>query len=507
MSTNRQIAKNIFFNIGVFVINTGITFFLSPYLIKTVGKEAYGFYPLISNIIGYSSIITSAIGSMVGRFITMELYKGNKEEAEGYFNSVLLANWVLSLLFCILLMIGVVYIADILTVPQNLTYAVRWIFLLSGIAMVLSLNFDLLGIGTYVKNRIDLNSKMRMAVSIANVICIVWMFSVYSPSIVYIGHASLLSTLLGVVFNCYYKKKLLPEFLIRPLKMFSFKKMKTLISAGIWNSVNQLSNVLLTHIDLLITNIFLGAAVTGDFALVKMAPNVIYTLLALLSGSFIPNFNILYAQGKSDTLLHEIKKSMRVVGVLICVPLGFLLVFADEFFSLWVPSVDSEFLYWLSFITVLPMIFGSSINPIFGVFTVTNRLRIPSIVLLFTGVITTIVIIGLLKFTNIGVWSIPIVGAIQHAARNLIFTPIYASHVLGIKWHTFFPTVLKCCMALSVVCMTALMIKVIVTNISWPTLVMKAFLLASVSMILNAYVILDKRERTFLVTKVKSIKR
>ena len=176
MSANKQIVKNLIFNIGVFIINCSISFFLSPYLIKTVGKEAYSFYPLISNIVQYSNVITTAIGSMAGRFITMELYGGRIKEAESYFNSVLLANLLLSLFFSMLTIVGVIFIAEILTVPDQLLNDVRWIFALSSIAMILSLNSELLGIGTYIKNRIDLNSLMRMFAAIANVVCIVFFF-------------------------------------------------------------------------------------------------------------------------------------------------------------------------------------------------------------------------------------------------------------------------------------------------------------------------------------------
>lgn len=501
MSANKQIAKNLIFNIGVFIINSGITFFLSPYLIRTVGKEAYSFYPLISNIVHYANIITTAIGSMAGRFITMEIYGNRIKEAEGYFNSVLLANWILSLLFSLLTFIGVLYIAEFLTVPEYLLSDVRWIFLLSSLAMIITLNSDLLGIGTYVKNRIDLNSMMRMAGAITNVSFIVVLFVWFSPSIIYIGIASLASALICILFNCYFKKKLLPELPISPISTFSLSKIRTLMSSGIWNSVNQLSNVLLTHIDLLITNIFISAAATGDFALVKMAPNLIYTLLALLSGSFIPNFNILYAQNKFEELLHEINKSMKIVGILICVPIGFLLVFADEFFQLWVPSVDSKYLFWLSFITVLPMIFGSSINPVFGVFAVTNRLKVPSLVLLFAGIINTIVIYILLKTTNLGIWSIPIVSAIQQGIRNFFFTPIYASICLKQRLLTFYPTLLKCCLALLVVCIIGICIKEIIISVNWMTLLLKASLMSFISLTFNMYVLLSKKERVFIFSK------
>ena len=72
---NKQIAKNLIYNTISFVINFVIAFFFTPYLIRVVGKEAYGFFPLVNNMIGYTSIITTAVGSMAGRFITMRIYK------------------------------------------------------------------------------------------------------------------------------------------------------------------------------------------------------------------------------------------------------------------------------------------------------------------------------------------------------------------------------------------------------------------------------------------------
>ena len=102
MNDNKQLARNMIFNAISFGINLAISFFLTPYIVKEVGREAYGFIPLVNNMIGYTSIITTAVGSMAGRFITMRLYKNDIEGASYYFNSVLVANFVLSAIFTII---------------------------------------------------------------------------------------------------------------------------------------------------------------------------------------------------------------------------------------------------------------------------------------------------------------------------------------------------------------------------------------------------------------------
>ena len=97
-SNKKQLALNLVFNTASFAINFVISFFFTPYLVKTVGKEAYSFFPLVNNIIGYSSILTAAVGSMGGRFITMSIYQNDKEGANQSFNSVWVANIFLSIL-------------------------------------------------------------------------------------------------------------------------------------------------------------------------------------------------------------------------------------------------------------------------------------------------------------------------------------------------------------------------------------------------------------------------
>ena len=124
--------------------------------------------------------------------------------------------------------------------------------------------------------------------------------------------------------------------------------------------------------------------------------------------------------------------------------------------------------------------------------------------LLATGIITTIAIILLLKFTNIGIWAIPIVGAVQHTIRNVFFTPIYATVCLNQKRTAFYPTVFKCYIALIVACMVGITIKNLIVDMSWTALVLKATLLSIISTALNSYVILNSQERAFVVYKLKS---
>ena len=95
---NKNLLINIVTSIISLATSIGISFFLTPYIVDKIGKEAYGFIGLINNLVSYISIITIALNSMAGRFITIKIHQNNEKEANEYFNSVLISNIIMALL-------------------------------------------------------------------------------------------------------------------------------------------------------------------------------------------------------------------------------------------------------------------------------------------------------------------------------------------------------------------------------------------------------------------------
>ncbi|EFI70849.1 MULTISPECIES: hypothetical protein [Segatella] len=222
-SENKQIARNLIFNIISFGVNIFISLFFTPYLIRTLGKEAYSFFPLVNNIINFNNILTAAVGSMAGRFITMKFYKNDIEGANQYFNSIWVANIVLSIFFTIVSIFAIVFIANILTVPDILLTDVRLMFVFSAAAMIIGLLTGMFGLGTFVKNRVDLQSGISVITHIVRVIAIILLFYFLSPTIVFMSLSGFISALVGMYFNLSFKKRLLPELSFSPVKYFNWK--------------------------------------------------------------------------------------------------------------------------------------------------------------------------------------------------------------------------------------------------------------------------------------------
>ena len=164
MSEKKRFFINTIAQIISFLVGLGITFFLTPFIVEKIGTDAYGFIGLASSFIGYVQLITTALNSMAGRFITISYHKGDIESARKYFSSVFLSN-LIAIAILTALSVAVIYKLEfIIAIPQNLMTDVKLLFSLSFFNFFISLLFNVYNVSTFIKNRLDLAS-IRIIVS------------------------------------------------------------------------------------------------------------------------------------------------------------------------------------------------------------------------------------------------------------------------------------------------------------------------------------------------------
>lgn len=93
----KQISLNIIGLALSFVCTTFVSFFVSPYVVKNLGAEAYGYVGLANNFIGYFNIVIIAITGMLSRHVTVQYSQKNYEEASGFFSTAFFAQLILAI--------------------------------------------------------------------------------------------------------------------------------------------------------------------------------------------------------------------------------------------------------------------------------------------------------------------------------------------------------------------------------------------------------------------------
>jgi len=500
--SNKRLTINMSANILAFAVNIGIGFFLTPYIIKTVGSEAYGFVGLANNFVSYASLITIALNSMAGRFITIEIHKADNMGANKYFNSVLLANTLMAIFLTIPSILIVLFLNKIINVSSSIYSDVQLLFVFIFLNFIISSVGSTFAIATFARNRLDISSMRGIESNILRVILLVGLFYFFKPSISYLGISVFIATVYIFISNIYYTKKLLPELKINK-RFFDLKAVIELTSSGVWNTIMRLGQLLLDGLDLLITNLFISAAAMGTLAIAKTVPTFIISFVGMLAGVFVPAFTIKYAQNNILGLIKDIKQSMKIMGILVAIPISMLIAFGDIFYSLWTPTEDAKVLQTLSIITVSTLIISGSINSIYNVFTVTNKLKTNALWLISTGLINALLVFFLLNTTSWGLYAVTGVSAAISILRNLIYTAPYGAKYLGSKWTTFFPEIFRSIVSVLVITVIGLLLR-LVTNIdTWIELFVFGGIGGIIGLVVNYYVVLNKSERKYFSGIIK----
>ena len=501
---NKQLAINMLAQVVVFLVQMGINFLLTPFIVKSLGVEAYGFVGLSNNIIGYLQLATVALNSMAGRFITIEYHKGNLEQANKYFSSVFYSNVVISAVLAIISIILLVFLEYVLHIPVNLIVDVKWLFALLCLNSLLTLVFNVYIVSPFIKNRLDVTSVRNLVSNLIKAAVILVLFGFFSSHLWYIGCSTLICGIYLIIANVKIKDKLTPELGVN-LRYFDFVKVKTLLASGVWNLIGKLGDLLQRGLDLLFANWFINAAAMGILSITTQIPFIILSVLGLFTSSFAPSLTKDFAKGNLNEMLNEVYKSIRILSISILVPIAILYIYGDVFYKLWMPTQNSLLLQKLTICGTFALLVTSPLEGFWNVFTVTNKIKGSSIFMIINSLVVFLtVLLGLFLTEDITtkMFIIAAVRSLFGVIRGIVFLPIYGAYCMNLKRTFFYKPIIKSLFGVLVTLGICWMLRLLYVPDNWLGFFMSSLLVALVSCSIGSILILTKNDKKFIMEKV-----
>lgn len=443
---NKNFIINLICQIIVFASNMIINFFLTPYILQKLGTEAYGFIGLINNFVSYISIITIALNSMAGRYITLAYHKGKNKEAEEYYSSVFFANVVLSVVVLGAMVVLIFNISSWINVPEFLLFDVRVTIVLSCINTIISLVAVVYGIAAFIKNKLYKNSLSQMVAAIARVIVMLFSFVLFEAHMWYYALAAIVASLITMILQMRITSSLCPDLIVN-IEKLHWNKVIQIIKSGVWVSVESFNKVLQTGLDLLISNLFVSVNATGLLSVAKTVPNVLTQITSTIASVFNPELARLYAENNMKELKRSFLFTIRVLSLIMIVPLVGFIIFGKEFYTLWLPdrsNAEIELIQSLSILTVLPLLVNAYVEGLYYANTLANKIKGSVLISLGFSVISVFTEILLLYFTSINpLYIIAGTSSVFLIIRYIIVTPLYSAYVLKLPMLSFYPSLIK----------------------------------------------------------------
>lgn len=502
----KRLVINMTAQLTAFIVNLGISFVLTPIVDKMI-PNSYGFVNIANQFVQWAQVVVSALNTLASRYITIHLHKGEEQEASEYFSSVFFANMIMAAVFLVPAIFVIVFIDRMFQVPAGVLSDVQILWAFVFLNFFISIITSVFSTSTYSMNRLELSSIATIVTELARLGVLYIAYRFFKPYLFYIGVASVVSTSLMAIANAGFTRKLLPGIKIS-VKNYRWKKVKELVSLGAWNSVTRLGQMLLDGLDTMIANIFINPEAMTTLSLAKVIPTTLSSLMGTMVGVFAPSITIAYAKGDKKELMDTLKSSNRIMIFMMSIPIAFVTAYGDKFFNLWLWYKDDPAeitqIYYLSVLSMGVLFVSASIQVLYQVFIITKKIKLNSIVIVASGVITTTLVFVLLNTTNLGLYAIAGVSVVVGLIRNMVFTPIYAAKCLDVKWTTFYSDIFMGLASIGIITAVAMFSKLILPMDNWIGFFASGIFMGCVALVLNFFVVLRKAERQMVLDKVMS---
>ena len=187
MNKGKAFVINMAASIVTFLISFGISFLFTPYITAKVGGEAYGFVGMANNFVNYVTIITVALNSVAGRFITVKYHQNKKEEANQYFTSVLVANALMAAIISAFAIPFILVMEKVINIPVEIQGSVKLLFFFILLNFVLTLLGTVYTTATYITNKLYLSSIANVIVALLKVFILFLFFGFMEANVAFIG--------------------------------------------------------------------------------------------------------------------------------------------------------------------------------------------------------------------------------------------------------------------------------------------------------------------------------
>lgn len=437
---SKQVPKNLIANSLYFALNAIIGMLLVPYFIDSIGVASYALVPLATSITSYVNLVVQSLNTSVSRYLTIDLQKKEFKKANITFNTALFGTLGIIILMLPLVVLVSYYAPEFFKIPENQESAARILFFgVIGAVLLRSWSSNF-GVSLFAYNRLDLMNLVNAINTLVQIGLIILLFELFSPNLIYIGVSYFIGSIAAFIATIFFSRKINPHLKVN-IRDFRRSKVKEITEMGGWVIINQIGSLLFLQIDLIVVNKLFGTVAGGEYSIAFTWSMLLRTIASMLIGVLTPVILTYYAKEKINELVNLSKSAVKLTGIAMALPIGYICGFAPQLLSLW---VGPEFvkLSPLMVLMLSHLIINLPVTPLFAINVSYNKVRIPGILTFFMGIGNFLLAIIIPYLTGWGYYGVAVAGAIMLTLKNALFTPWYATKVLGISPTTFISSIL-----------------------------------------------------------------
>jgi len=414
-----------------------VGFLVLPFMIGRLGKEDFGLYQLVRSFLGYLPLLTLSTGPAIARYVTYAVGKNDLEAVNRFMSNGLAAVLGVASLLLAGGAVLSVYVPALGNFGPRVGEA-RWLVILLTVTMALGFVRALFNTPLYSRERLAEQAAIDVTTDLARGVCIVVLFLLLSPRLIWIGVAAVAGEILstGIAVRC--ARRVFP-WLRLAFSLMDRRSLVQLTAFSFYSTVSGLALAFYYSTDFILINWLFGSAGTRAIA--------VYTIGACWEPWFrsgfmplirivIPRAILLSAQDRSGDMKRLLVMSVRYTTALVAPACVLISIYAEPILTLWMGNrfTREEFQVAAMIVPTLciPLIFTVGISPTSAAFLAESRVAVPAWALVACAFAKVGLSLALGTPSRWGLVGVAAGTSITLTLNALVFQPLYLRRVCGL---------------------------------------------------------------------------
>jgi len=431
---------NATINIVRTVVTALIGVLMVPYYIDTLGIATYGLIPLATAMSSYIMIISDSLVSACYRYVMMSFEDDDSDKIIVTYNTALFGIGRNQLLLIPVVLLFAFLSPYMFNISGTAAFDVQMMFCLMLLSTLIVTYCSAMNSIFYAVNKLYILYAIRIFYIVVQVLLIVLLFCVSTPSLIEVGFAYLVSAFLFFLLIRHYSRRLYPGMEV-DRKYYDPILFRQIGSLGAWTILKKLGKLLFIQISLILTNLYLGSVIGGGFAIVTNMISMLDTACFSITAIISPLIYRVQADKDPQVMIDVTSSYLKIVSLLCSFPIAFVLVFCPQILGAWVGDGYSDLskLVAIAYLAELVYIVSTIVDDITIIYL---KVKQVCVMTLFFGTINVVSAIVMMEVFDMGSTGVIVAWAASTSMLSLTIL-VYSTMLIGARpWAYLFPVFL-----------------------------------------------------------------
>jgi len=331
-SPSERLLRNIASSWGQMVLAAVIAFFLSPFLVHTLGTERYGVWALIFSIIGYMTLLDAGMKQSLARFLSKHYATRDWQGLNETVNTSTAIYGVTGTLVILVTVVVAQFFVGAFNVPPDLIPTMRIALVVVGLNQAVTF-FFMTGTAIGPFHRYDISNAIEMAFALLSAAATVAVLK-FGHGLVTLAWTVLAVNTLRYLVRRYVQQRLVPDLRFAP-RFIKRERMRELLHYGWISFLIVVSWLVVFHVQNIIVGLFVSASAVAYYNIAGQVLNYLRTTVNAIGIPLVPAVSHFDAVAERERIagLH-----LRISGYLyyLTTTIGIgVLFFGRQFIVLW----------------------------------------------------------------------------------------------------------------------------------------------------------------------------